>query len=108
MRRRHGSWRVPGDKLSCCADCGSRPRKLIAKGVYPITARSSGRKAAEPVPIFEHIAQLVIGDAQRKSASARVRYQWARHLGTAYCGPLLARTAHQITTVDNAEVLRPV
>jgi integrase len=37
-----------------------------------------------------------------------VRYQWERHLGEAYSGPLLERPVHEITTVEVAGVLRPV
>ena len=61
-------------------------RKLIAQGVDPLSARAASRKAAKPIPTFQQIAQVVIAEAQRKSTNAKVRYQWERHLGSAYCG----------------------
>ena len=61
-------------------------RKLIAQGVDPLGARAASRKAAKPIPTFQEIAQVVIAEAQRKSTNAKVRYQWERHLGSAYCG----------------------
>jgi integrase len=51
---------------------------------------------------------LPLGAFQSKSVNAKVRYQWERHLGPIYSGPLLDRPAHQITTLDVAAVLRPV
>jgi hypothetical protein len=63
-------------------------RKLIAQDLDPLNARAESRKAAKPVPTFQEIAQEVIAEAQRKSTNAKVRYQWERHLGSAYCGPL--------------------
>lgn len=66
-------------------------RKLIARGSDPLSARASSRRAAKPVPTFQEIAQEVIAEAQRKSTNAKVRYQWERHLGSAYCEPLLPR-----------------
>jgi integrase len=64
--------------------------------------------AAKPTPTFGEIAKLVIGDAQSKSVNAKVRYQWERHLGPVYSGPLLDRKVHEITAVDVAAVLRAV
>jgi hypothetical protein len=52
--------------------------------------------------------KIVIEEAQRKSTNAKVRYQWSRHLGPAYCGPLLGRPVHEITTVDVTAVLKPI
>jgi integrase len=83
-------------------------RSLIARGVDPIEARRSREKAAKPVPTFADIAALVVADAQRQSVNAKCRYQWARHLGPAYSGPLLGRPVNEITTVDVAAMLRPV
>jgi integrase len=83
-------------------------RKLIARGVDPLGARAASRKAAKPIPTFQEIAQVVIAEAQRKSSNAKVRYQWERHLGSAYCEPLLTRPVHEITTLDIAAVLKPV
>ena len=83
-------------------------RKLIAQGVDPLSARAASRKAAKPIPTFQQIAEEVIAEAQRKSTNAKVRYQWERHLGAAYCGPLLTRPVHEITTLDVAGILKPV
>ena len=49
-----------------------------------------------------------MADAQAKSTNAKVRYQWKRHLGEAYCGPLLKKQVNSITTLDVAAVLREV
>jgi hypothetical protein len=37
-----------------------------------------------------------------------VKYQWERHLGPAYSGPLLDRAVNEITTIEVAAVLRPI
>jgi integrase len=66
------------------------------------------RKAERPIPTFGDIAKVVIADAQAKSTNAKVRYQWERHLGSAYSAPLLDRPVNEITTLDVAAVLRPV
>ena len=60
------------------------------------------------MPTFGEIAALVIADAQAKTTNEKVRYQWARHLGPAYSGPLLDRPVHEITTVEVAAVLAPI
>jgi integrase len=83
-------------------------RRLIAAAKDPIETREAARKAAKPSPTFRDIAALVIADAQAKSVNAKVRYQWERHLGPAYSGPLLDRPVHEITTLDVAGVLRPI
>lgn len=83
-------------------------RRLAATGKDPIEAREGARKAAKPLPTFRDIAAVVIADAQGKSVNAKVRYQWERHLGPAYSGPLLDRPVHEITTVDVAAVLAPI
>jgi integrase len=90
-------------RLKAAAD-----RSLIAKGVDPIEARRLSRKAARPVPTFGHIADFVVADAQRRSMSAKVRSDWERYLGPAYCGPLLERPVSEITTVEVAALLHPV
>jgi integrase len=83
-------------------------RKLIAQNLDPLNARAASRKAAKAIPTFQDIAQTVIAEAQRKSTNAKVRYQWERHLGSAYCEPLLARPVHEITTLDIVAILKPV
>ncbi len=107
-RRDMGLGPYPAVSLSEARIAAGDARKLIAKGIDPLGARRSARKAEKPVPTFGEIAQLVIADAKRKSANAKVRYQWERHLGPVYCGPLLMRPVHEINTLDVAAVLRPV
>jgi hypothetical protein len=83
-----GTWvlaRTQRVSLSEARIAAGDARKLIAKGVDPLGARRSVRKAETPVPTFGEIAQLVIADAKRESANAKVRYQWERHLGPVYC-----------------------
>ena len=74
----------------------------------PIEARRAAEKAAKPVPTFKQIAALVVADAQAKSINAKVRYQWERHLGPDFSGSLLDRPVNEITSLEVAEVLRPV
>ncbi|MGA9825215.1 MAG: Arm DNA-binding domain-containing protein [Methylocystis sp.] len=87
-------------------------RKLVAGGIDPIEARDAARKvdaqARRAIPTFAEIAALVIAGAQARSTNEKVKYQWARHLGPAYCAPLLARPVNEISTQDVAAVLRPV
>jgi integrase len=83
-------------------------RRLIEGGKDPIEAREAARKSEKPLPLFRDIAALVIADAQAKSVNAKVRYQWERHLGPAYSGPLLDRPVHEITTGEVAAVLAPI
>jgi hypothetical protein len=102
------SARIPTSASRRPASRAGADRALIAKGLDPIDHQRAARKASKPVPTFGDIAQFVIADAQSKSTNAKVRYQWERHLGDAYSGPLLARPVHEITTVDVAAVLRAV
>ena len=83
-------------------------RALIARGIDPIEAARAAKRAAKPLPTFKDIARLVVEDAQAKSVNAKVRYQWERHLGEAYCADILDRPVNEITTLDVAAVLRPV
>src|SRR5271165_2901362 len=108
VRRDMGLGPYPSVGLSDARIAAADARKLIARGVDPLDARKSSRKAERPVPTFGDIAQIVIADAQSKSTNAKVRYQWERHLGTAYSGALLARPVHEITTIDVAAVLAPI
>ena len=108
VRRDKGLGSYPEVGLKEARSRAGADRGLIAKGVDPIDERRAARKTSKPVPTFGDIAQLVIADAQGKSTNAKVRYQWERHLGPVYSGPLLARPVHEITTVDVAAVLRPV
>ncbi|MGC1369182.1 MAG: integrase arm-type DNA-binding domain-containing protein [Methylovirgula sp.] len=107
-RRDMGLGSYPSVGLSEARIAAADARKLMAQGVDPLQTRRTARKAGKRSPTFQEIAELVIADAQSKSSNAKVRYQWERHLGRVYCGPLLSRPVHEITTVDVAAVLRPV
>jgi integrase len=107
-RRDKGLGAYPEVGLKEARSKAGADRALIAKGIDPIEEHRAARKAAKPVPTFGDIARIVIADAQSKSANAKVRYQWERHLGPAYSGPLLARPVHEITTLDVAAVLRAI
>jgi integrase len=107
-RKDKGLGTYPAVGLKDARDKAIEARKLVARGVDPIEAERAARKAAKPIPTFREIAKLVIEDAQSKSVNAKVRYQWERHLGPAYSGPLLDRSVHEITALDVAAVLRPV
>jgi integrase len=108
VRKDKGVGAYPVVGLRDARDRAIEARKLLARGVDPIEADRAARKAAKPIPTFKEIAKLVIEDAQSKSVSAKVRYQWERHLGPAFSGPLLDRPVHEITALDIAAVLRPV
>ena len=108
VRRDKGLGSYPEVSLKEARSKAGADRALIAKGLDPIDHQRAARKASKPVPTFGDIAQIVIADAQSKSTNAKVRYQWERHLGEAYSGPLLARPVHEITTVEVVAVLRPV
>jgi integrase len=107
-RRDMGLGPYPAVSLSEARTAAADARKLIAQNVDPLDARAESRKAAKPIPTFGDIARIVIEEAQRKSTNAKVRYQWERHLGPAYCAPLLPRPVHEITTLDIAAVLKRV
>ena len=107
VRRDKGLGSYPEVGLKEARSRAASDRALISKGLDPIEEQRRARKTSKPVPTFGDIAQLVIADAQNRSI-AKVRYQWDRHLGEVYSGPLLARPVHEITTVDVAAVLRPV
>ncbi len=107
-RRDMGLGPYPEIGLSAARAAAAAARALAARGVDPLAARAAEKKAARPVPTFEEVAKEVIAEAQARTANEKVRYQIARHLGPAYCGPLLARPVNGITAVDVAAVLRPV
>jgi integrase len=108
VRKDKGLGAYPAIGLKDARDRATAARRLVARGVDPIEADRAAKKAAKPIPTFREIAKLVIEDAQSKSVNAKVRYQWERHLGPAYSGPLLDRPVHEITALDVSAVLRPV
>jgi integrase len=107
-RRDMGLGAYPSIGLSDARIAAADARKLLSQGLDPLDMRATALKATKPIPTFEDIAASVIAKAQEKSTNAKVRYQWERHLGPVYCGPLLARPVNLITTLDVVAVLRPV
>lgn len=107
-RRDMGLGPYPEIGLSAARLAAASARALAAQGSDPLTAREAARKAARPVPTFAEVAKEVIAEAQARTANEKVRYQIDRHLGPAYCGPLLDRPVNEITTVEVAALLRPV
>jgi integrase len=83
-------------------------RRMIEAGKGPIDGRQAAQTAAKPLPTFGEIAALVISDAQARTTNEKVKYQWERHLGPTYSGPLLDRPVHEITTGEVAAVLAPI
>jgi integrase len=107
-RRDMGLGPYPEISLSAARLAAVSARAVAAQGSDPLAARDAARKAARPVPTFGEVAREVIAEAQARTANEKVRYQVERHLGPAYCKPLLDRPVNEITTVDVAAVLRPV
>jgi integrase len=107
-RRDMGLGSYPAVSLSTARIAAADARKLLSQNLDPLDARITSRKGEKPIPTFQDIARVVIEEAQNKSTNAKVRYQWERHLGVAYCAPLLARPVHEITTLEVAAVLKPV
>lgn len=107
-RRDMGLGPYPTLKLAEARRRAQDARRQAEAGVDPIQARQAAQKAAKPIPTFREIAALVIADAQAKSGNAKVRYQWERHLGPVYSGPLLDRPVNEIAAVDVAATLTPV
>jgi integrase len=107
-RRDMGLGSYPAVSLAEARMAAADARKQIAQDVDPLAARAAARKAAKPIPTFRDISRIVIDEAKRKSTNAKVRYQWERHLGETYAGPLLDRPVHEITTLDVAAVLKTV
>ena len=108
QRRVIGLGSYPAVSLADARAKAAEVHALIDKGIDPFEARKAAERSGRPVPTFADIAALVIDDAQARSTNAKVRYQWARHLGPAYCGTLLSKSVNEITTLDIAKVLSAV
>src|ERR1700678_4253068 len=108
VRRDMGLGIYPTIGLADARSATRDAKKLLAAGTDPIDARRASKKAAKPVPTFQEIAKFVIAEAQARSTNAKVKYQWERHLGQAYCAPILNKQVNLITTVEIANMLRPV
>jgi integrase len=107
-RRDMGLGAYPAVSLAEARIAAADARKQIAQNADPLAARAAARKASKPIPTFRDVARIVIDEAKSKSTNAKVRYQWERHLGEAYSGPLLDRPVNAITTLEVAAVLKPV
>jgi integrase len=107
-RRDMGLGAYPAVSLAEARIAAADARKQIAQNADPLAARAAARKASKPIPTFRDVARIVIDEAKSKSTNAKVRYQWERHLGEAYSGPLLDRPVNAITTLEIAAVLKPV
>lgn len=107
-RRDMGLGTYPTVAIAIARRDAASARAQIAQGIDPIDAREAAKKAARPIPTFRDIAAVVVVEAKEKTTSEKVRYQWERHLGPVYSGPLLDRPVNEITTTDVAEVLRRV
>jgi len=97
-----------GMDLKEAREAAAEARRQIRVGIDPIAARRSSRDARAAVPTFEIIAAEVIAVEKRKSTNDKVRYQWEHLLGPSYCDAILKKPITEITTLDVAEVLRPV
>jgi integrase len=107
-RRDMGLGSYPAVGLADARVAAGDARKVITQGRDPVEARKAAKKFSKSIPTFDDIAKLVVADAKEKSTNAKVRYQWERHLGPVYSGPLLSRPVNEISTLDVAVVLRAV
>lgn len=81
VRRDMGLGSFPTTGLEDARTLAAEARKLISQKIDPLDAKWASEKAAKPLPTFGAVAALVIADAQAKTESEKVKYQWARHLG---------------------------
>jgi len=108
VRRDMGLGTYPTVSLSDARVAASDARKLIVSKTDPLAARQNAKKAKKPIPTFADVAKRVIAEAQAKSTNAKVRYQWERHLGPAYCNAILGKPVNEVSTLDVAGLLRPI
>ncbi len=111
-RRFIGFGSFPEVGVAAARKAGFAAREQIAAGIDPIEERRAEEAttavAARSIPTFSDMAKVVIEDVEATTRSSKGAKQWERHLGPAYCGPILKRPVNEITTVDVAAVLRPV
>jgi hypothetical protein len=107
-RKDMGLGSYPAVSLAEARHKSAEARRLMSQGVDPITERHAARRAATAIPTFAEVAELVIGDIDRQSASEKVRYRARLLLGESYCGPLLKQPANTITSSDVARLLNAV
>ena len=108
QRRDMGLGAFPAVGLSTARLNAAHARQKIAVGNDPIGARRAQKQAEKPLPNFATIAADVIKATQERSHNEKVKYQIARHLGPAFCAPLLDRPITEITTLDIIAMLEPV
>ncbi len=108
QRRDMGLGAFPAVGLSTARLNAAHARQKIAAGNDPIGARRAQKQAEKPLPNFATIAADVIKATQERSHNEKVKYQIARHLGPAFCAPLLDRPITEITTLDIIAMLEPV
>jgi integrase len=107
-RRDLGLKGYPEVSLSMARQAAAEARRLIAQGIDAVDNRKEAKDAKKSIPTFGDVAKIVIAEQQNKSTNVKVRYQWARHLGPAYCGKIIPMPINAVTTHDVADILRPV
>lgn len=107
-RRDMGIGAYPTVSLAEARHRGAEARRQISRGLDPIAVRKDARKAAQPVPTFDDMAQLVTADIDRKSTNEKVQYRAKLLLGKSYCSALLARPINTISAADIARLLNKV
>jgi integrase len=107
-RRDMGLGSYPEIGLSEARASAAEARALVSRRIDPIEARDASRKASKSVPTFAEIAQIVIAEKQARTKNAKAAYQVERHLGPAYCKPILRLPINEISTTDLAKLLKPV
>ena len=107
-RRDMGLGTYPAISLKEARELARTAQTLIVKGIDPIERQNAARIAARPVPTFAAIAAGVIKAEQDKSTNNNVKHQWERQLSAVFCADILSRPVNEITTVDIANILRPL
>jgi integrase len=101
----------PEVSLSAARLAAATARAAVKDGRDPVTEKEAAKIAPEaprPIPAFRELAATVIASQKMKTANAKVQYQWERHLGSAYCSPILDKPVNEIRTVHIHALLEPV
>jgi len=85
-------------------EAASAARRIVFDGGDPIEERQKTRAAGRT---FGEVADDLLVSKEREWRSAKHKYQWKLSLET-YAAPLRPRLAHEITTDDILDVLRPL
>jgi integrase len=113
-RRDMGLGGYPEVSLAQARIAAGEAKACVREGRDPIQAREEAKKVKEPttkeiiIPPFRHYAGLVVVAQKAKTSNAKVAYQWERHLGPVFCGPILDKPVNQIRTVHIADLLQPI